>query len=95
MQLNSQIIQGDTPLYNIAFIQSLQNKVDSKVAKAINKLLASKKNDLSLCFNEEVVWKLNIYFNILEQIKYCNACFEEQDVEEIISLVDNTLNQLY
>jgi hypothetical protein len=94
MQLISQNIAGDTPLYNVAYIEELQDSVDSRVARAINKLLASKRNDLALCFNEEAVWKLGIYFNILQNIKMCNSCFNDMDVEEIISLVYNELNRV-
>ena len=94
MQLITENISGVVPLYNISFIEDLQDRVDAKSSKAINKLLASKKNDLDLYFNFDASFKLSVYYNILENIKSCNACFEEMDIEEIISLVDNTLNTI-
>ena len=42
MQLISQNIAGDNPLYNVAYVEELQDSIDSRVARAINKLLASK-----------------------------------------------------
>lgn len=87
-------INAINPIYTPDFIQNLQNQVDRKVAKQINKLRASHKNDLGLCFNEEVVWKLSMYYNILEEIKYCNACFEEMEIENIINLVKRNITAL-
>jgi len=94
MNLISKNIAGGNPLYNLSYVKNLQDKIDAKVAKSINKLLASKKNDLALCFNEESVQKLGIYYNILEQIGYCNACFADFEIESVISLVDNQLNSI-
>lgn len=92
MQLISETTIGDIPLYNTTYIKNLQKQVDKKVAKSVNALLASKKNDLALCFNEEVVWKLGMYYNILEQISYCNSCFDDGiTIEEVINLTKNQL----
>lgn len=94
MNLISENIAGGNPLYNLSYVKDLQDKIDAKVAESVNKLLASKKNDLALCFNEEGVQKLSIYYNILEQIGYCNACFADMEVESIISLVYNQINSI-
>ena len=92
MQLISENTLGGSALYNLTYIKNLQKQVDKKVAKSVNSLLASKKNNVSYCFKEEVVWKLGMYYNILEQISFCNSCFKGQNVEEIITLTKNQLN---
>lgn len=94
MQLISENTLGVNPLYNLTFIKNLQDQIDKKVARSVNGLLASKKNDLSLCFNEEKVWKLGMYYNILEQIKYCNSCLEDFDTKEIIDLTKTQLTSI-
>lgn len=87
-------IHAINPIYTTDFIQNLQNQVDRKIAIQINKLRASQKNDLGLCFNEEAAWRLGVYYNILENIKYCDSCFKEMEVENIINLVKRNITAL-
>lgn len=77
--------------YTTDYIQSLQVQVDKKIASHINRKMASDKNDLGLQFNSEDYWELAIYNEILEQIKYCNSCFEDFDIDDIVSSIKNEL----
>lgn len=82
----------DSPL-SLDSLYSLQDKVDATIAKKINRKVFSEKNDLGVKFDEENAIKLMWYYNILEQIANCNACFEEYDIDTIINLVKSEINK--
>jgi hypothetical protein len=88
------LIPNDNPVYNLGFVENLQKEIDKKSAKAINKHLASVRNDLGLCVNEKAIQDLSVFYNILEKIKYCSPCFSENDIKDIVSLVKNKLNNV-
>ena len=85
-------ITCDSPL-SLDSLYSLQNKVDAAIAKRVNRKVSSDKNDLGLQFNEENTMKLVWYYDILEQIANCNACFESYDIDTIINLVKTEINK--
>lgn len=90
---NSQNIVSDyIPSYTVTFVQNLQISVDKKVAKEANKFRASQKNDLGIKIDREQINKLFTYNQILEQIKYCNSCFEGMDIENIVGKIKSELN---
>jgi len=78
--------------YDLDFIENLQVQIDKTLSAKINRERISKQNDLGICFNEENYRELDIYNRILTQIKYCNSCFENEDIEQVIGLVKNTIN---
>lgn len=76
----------------ISDISDIQTSLDSKIAKEANKKRASKKNNLSLKFNRENYKRLVTYNNILEEIKYCNSCYGDYDIHDILNLAKTALN---
>ncbi len=91
---NSQNISSDyNPFYTIDFVQNLQVEMGRKVSKEVNKYRASEKNDLGVKIKREQIENLYTYYNILEQIKYCNSCFEGMNIEEIVGKIKNKINE--
>lgn len=89
---NQNIVSDFNPSYTVDFVQNLQISLDRKVAKEANRYRASQKNDLGIEINKEKINKLFTYNMILEQIKYCNSCFEGMKIEPIVGKIKSTLN---
>jgi len=85
------LLGADNYLYNLDVIQDIQIQVDKKIARQVNKFRASKKNDLSLCDNQEDIWRLSVYKDILNQITFCNSCFKDYKIQDIINSVKSEL----
>ncbi len=84
----------DHTLFTPQSISLLQSEISSKMAKYINKEYTSKKNDLNLCLSGDKIYhKLEVYYDILEQIKYCSSCYEEWHPSEVIDVIKTNLNR--
>jgi hypothetical protein len=73
-------------------IQDIQALVGKKLAKLANNALSNKKYDLGGEIDTESYLKLASYNDILEGVAYCNSCYSEEGVEEIIDIVKRQIN---
>lgn len=80
--------------YNDSFIEDLQDKIQTALAKSINQQNSNRKFDLGVQFNNKTFIKLVEYNNILTKIKNCDSCFSKYNIEEIISIIKSNLNRL-
>lgn len=80
--------------YSIEDINVLQNQIDEKLAKKINAFYSSQKFDLGKTINEDIIFKISRYKNLLERIKNCDKCFDDYKIEDIFSVIKNKLNEL-
>ena len=80
--------------YSIEDITSLQDQIDAKLAKKINSFYASQRFDFDNKINEDLVFKLSEYKELLEKLKNCDKCFEDYNIEDIFSVIKNKLNEL-
>lgn len=81
--------------FTLDFINSLQKQISQKIARFSNREYASRKNDLALCLkNKDICDKLEIYNEILEEIKWCNKCFHCFKPEDVVFAIKMNLNKL-
>lgn len=77
--------------YSIDDVENLQAKISKKLAKMANTEYSSKKNDLGVETNTQAFRDLNIFYDILTQVKLCNPCFESYKMVDIESLIKTEL----
>lgn len=80
--------------YSTENIESLQLSIDSKLSKVVNRYRTSQKYDLGLCMNQDEYLSLADYSRILTRILNCDTCFEDYEIEDIVSLIKNKINAL-
>lgn len=68
--------------------------VDKKLAKVANRYKASKKYDLGIAINKETFLVLAEYKRILTNIIYCNDCYKDMKITDIVSRIKNKINEL-
>ena len=76
------------------FIESLQQEISIAIGDASSEDLDYKKLDIKSCININDVEKLIKFNEILEQVKYCNSCFQDQKIDDIISKTKAVLNKI-
>ena len=79
--------------YDITFIDDLQYQMSHTLAARINRRRLSDKNDLGFTVNPLTYWKVTVYSQMLDQIKYCDSCFEGEEIETIVSNIKNILSE--
>lgn len=80
-----------SPVFDVSYVENLQNQIDRKVAKVSRTENEAKRNDLSCKINPQAFKNLNRYNNILEEIKFCNPCFSSYEFEDIVNLIKREL----
>lgn len=77
--------------YNLEFLKDLKSKTYSKTALLVNKKNSNRKYDFAPPVNSSDVLKLAGYNSILTELIYCNDCFEETSIEDVIQKIKNIL----
>lgn len=77
--------------YNLEFLKDLKSKIYSKTALIVNKKNSNRKYDFAPSVNSSDVLKLSDYNSILTELIYCNDCFEETSIEDVIQKIKNIL----
>ena len=80
--------------YSFESIEKLQNQINIKLAKTINRENASRKNDLNLDFNDELYIKLSHYNEILTKIKNCSSCYKSMNLANIFDAIKTTIQKV-
>lgn len=78
---------------NLEFVQQVQNQLSRKIAAISKSEMYSAKNDLGCKTNKESFEALVDFNNILTEIQYCNPCYSEFCIGEIISSAKAEINK--
>jgi hypothetical protein len=84
----------EATLYNDEFITNLQFRISKALAEFGNKDLANQRFNLGLTIYYENYKYLGDYWKVLEEIKSCNCCYNNIKIPELVSQIQNTINQL-
>ena len=80
--------------YNLEFVETLQANVGIAIGNTAFEDLDYAKLDIKHCDNTDTLIQLQKYWEIFEEVKYCNACFEGEKIDEIVEQVKDALNSL-
>lgn len=80
--------------YDLEFIKNLQANISTKIGDTASEDLDYEKLDITHCNNSDVLTQLQKYWTILEEVKYCNACFEGEKIDDIVEQAKDALNSL-
>lgn len=75
-------------------ILNLQLQIDKKLAKSVNRFRSSQKFDLGLTLSDDLYLKLSEYKELLTKLLYCDSCYKDYKIGDIISLIKNKINEL-
>ena len=79
--------------YNDEFICDLLKQVDNKIALVTNKDYKNSVYNLGLKSKATDYSDLIDIHNILNKILKCNSCYEDIDIEDVVTLTKNKLNK--
>mgnify|MGYP003331309754 CR=1 FL=1 len=79
--------------YNEEFICDLLKQVDNKIALVTNKDYKNSVYNLGLKSKAINHGDLIDIHNILNKILKCHSCYEDIDIEDVVSMVKNKLNK--
>ena len=79
--------------YNEEFICDLLKQVDDKIALVTNKDYKNSVYNLGMDFYATEYSDLIDIHNILNKILKCNSCYEDVNIEDVVSMVKNKLNR--
>lgn len=79
--------------YNDEFICNLLKQVDDRIALITNKDYKNNVYNLGLKFDATDHSDLIDLRNILDKILKCDSCYEDIDIEDVVSLTKNKLNK--
>lgn len=77
--------------YNRDFIEGIQSQIDLKIAEYSRKKNNNRKYNISFINKDNGILQLQNYKNILEQIIYCNSCFQSIKIEDVIQKTKSLL----
>lgn len=79
--------------YNLDYIKNLQEDVSKELASTVNKYITLTKYDVKADLDMIKVFKLSVYTDILEQVKFCAPCFSEYTPSELTTIIKDAINE--
>jgi len=79
--------------YNEEFICDLLSQVDNKIALVTTKDYKNSIYNLGMRFQATNYSDLIDIHNILNKILKCHSCYEDVDIEDVVSIVKDKLNK--